>query len=95
MQRYELLSLLYAQRKRNFKKPGIGIGTIETLVDFSIDAVNFHIWYFREKGWIGREDSGQLSITADGIDQIDATNIARASENLRLGHLPERLEAAV
>lgn len=93
IQRFELLSLLYAQRKRNFKQPGIGIGTIETLVKFPAETVNFHLWYFREKGWVGREESGQFSITAGGIDQVDSMNIAQASENLRLGHRPERLAA--
>jgi curved DNA-binding protein CbpA len=93
IQRYQLLSLLYAQRKRNFKKPGIGLGTIESLVDYPAEDVNFHLWYFREKGWVGREESGQISITADGVDQVDAMNIATASGNLRLGNQPERLSA--
>ena len=93
IQRYELLSLLYAQRKRNFKKPGIGLGTIESLVNYPAEDVNFHLWYFREKGWIGREESGQFSITADGVDQVDSMNLASASETLRLGHKPERLAA--
>ena len=31
LERYQLLSLLYAQRKRNFKKPGIGISSLELM----------------------------------------------------------------
>lgn len=95
IERFELLSLLYAQRKRDFKKPGIGIGTIETLVKFPAETVNFHLWYFREKGWVGREESGQFSITADGIDQVDSMNISQASGKLRLEHRPERITTAV
>ncbi|QDT02488.1 Curved DNA-binding protein [Rubripirellula lacrimiformis] len=91
MQRYELLSLLYAQRKRDFKKPGIGLGTIETLVSFPPDAVNFHLWYFREKGWVKREESGQISISAMGVDEVDSMNMESASQTPRLGHRPVRL----
>ncbi len=93
IQRYKLLSILYAQRKRDFKKPGIGLGTLETMVPYSPQTVAFHLWYFREKGWIGREESGQLSITAAGVDQIEAMNQEAVTNQLRLEHSPERLPA--
>jgi hypothetical protein len=34
--------------------------------------MDFHLWYLRAKGWIGREENGTLSITVDGIDQINS-----------------------
>ncbi|TWU41212.1 Chaperone protein DnaJ [Novipirellula aureliae] len=83
LERYKLLSLLYAQRRRNFQKPGIGLGTLETLVPYTPEVVQFHIWYFREKGWIGREECGQLSITAAGVDYIEAFNQPTVSDQLR------------
>ncbi|WP_372722431.1 J domain-containing protein [Novipirellula sp.] len=91
IERYKLLSLLYAQRRRDFKKPGIGLGTLETMVPYPPQTVAFHLWYFREKGWIGREESGQLSITAAGVDQIETMNQEAVSSQLRLGHTPERI----
>ncbi|GAA5505150.1 chaperone protein DnaJ [Novipirellula caenicola] len=91
IERYKLLSLLYAQRRRDFKKPGIGLGTLETMVPYSEQTVAFHLWYFREKGWIGREESGQLSITAAGVDQIEAMNQEAVTSQLRLEHSPERI----
>ncbi|EMI20374.1 heat shock protein DnaJ domain-containing protein [Rhodopirellula maiorica SM1] len=91
VERYKLLSLLYAQRRRDFKKPGIGLGTLETMVPYSQQTVAFHLWYFREKGWIGREESGQLSITAAGVDQIEAMNQQAVSNHLRIEHNAERI----
>lgn len=91
MERYKLLSVLYAQRRRNFKKPGIGVGTLETLCPFPAEVLNFHLWYFKEKGWVGREESGQFSITAAGVDQIESMNQASVSNKLRLEHRRDRL----
>lgn len=71
--RHRLLSLFYAQRRRNRKQPGIGGTTLEQVMGLPNDILEFHLWYFREKGWINREESGLLSITARGVDQIEAT----------------------
>lgn len=48
------------------------------------EVLGFHVWYFREKGWIQREDNGYLSITAEGVDQIELTGqqIAQTHERL-------------
>lgn len=71
--RHRLLTLFYAQRRANFKNPGIGIATIEEKMGIPLEVLEFHIWFFREKGWINREESGTLSITAEGVDKIEAT----------------------
>jgi predicted transcriptional regulator len=41
-------------------------------------AIEFHLWYFLQKGWVQREESGVLSITASGVDRIDEINLARS-----------------
>lgn len=69
--RQRLLSLFYAQRRRDRRQPGIGNSTVESLMSMQADLLDFHIWYFREKGWIEREESGLLAITALGVDQIE------------------------
>jgi len=93
IERYKLLSILYGQRRREMKKPGIGIGTLETLVPFPPEVLNFHIWYFREKGWITREESGQFSISALGVDHIESMNLPAVSRKLRLEHQPSRIQS--
>ena len=53
--------------------PGVGIATLEDMMKLSMEVLEFHLWYFREKGWINREESGTLSISAAGVDKIEAT----------------------
>lgn len=71
--RHRLLTLFYAQRRRNMSNPGIGIATVEDMMGLPMEVIEFHVWYFREKGWIHREESGTLSISAAGVDKIEAT----------------------
>jgi hypothetical protein len=82
--RRSLLSLFYAQRRRDMKNPGIGIGTLEHIMHCPEEVLGFHVWYFREKGWIQREPNGYLSITAEGVDQIELSGqrIAQTHERL-------------
>ena len=91
VERYKLLSILYAQRRRDFKKPGIGLGSLEELVDFPPEVMQFHIWYFRQKDWVTREESGQFSITAAGVDQIESMNQPLVNNHLRLEHRNDAL----
>ena len=71
--RHRLLTLFYAQRRKDFKNPGIGISTLEMQMGLPMEVLEFHLWFFRQKGWIDREESGTLSITAAGVDKIEAT----------------------
>ena len=72
--RHRMLTLFYAQRRRDMRRPGIGITTLEHMMNIPMEVLEFHIWYFRQKGWIDREESGTLSITALGVDKIEANN---------------------
>ena len=69
--RDRLLSVFYAQRRRDMKKPGVGIGTLEQILHCPSEILEFHLWYFREKGWINREESGLLAISAAGVDEVE------------------------
>ncbi len=84
LDRYRMLSVLYAQRRKDYKKPGIGIGSLEELVPFSPEVLQFHLWYFKEKGWVIREESGQLSISAAGVDYLESVNQPQAKGQLRI-----------
>ena len=71
--RHRLLSLFYGQRRRNMQQPGVGISTLEQIMGCPGEVLQFHLWYFREKQWIKREESGLFAITADGIDRIESS----------------------
>ncbi len=80
--RTKLLSLLYIKRKREPRNPGMGDYNLATLLDVPVEQLEFHIWYLRSKGWINREESGELAITVTGVDQV---------EDLRAGVRSQRL----
>ena len=69
--RHRLLTIFYSQRRRDFKNPGVGIYTLEQIMGCPMEVLEFHLWYFREKGWVQREESGLMSITAMGVDEIE------------------------
>ncbi len=94
-ERHQLLKLFYAKRRRSMREPGIGISTLETLVNYPVEVLDFHIWYFREKGLIDREESGLLSITAEGVDRIEMTIRQQQAADLpRLTVAKDRLDYA-
>ncbi|QDT09737.1 DnaJ domain-containing protein [Stieleria marina] len=93
MVRYKVLTILYSQRRRDYKKPGIGIGTLEDLAPCPPEVLQFHLWYFREKGWMAREQSGQIAITAAGIDHVESMNQPSASNQLKLENRSARMTA--
>lgn len=79
-ERYQVLSLLSTKRRTDLKNPGLPASSLAAATGLSELVIDFHLWYFMQKGWVQREESGVLSITAQGIDRIDEMNLARASK---------------
>ena len=69
--RESLLSILYVQRRRNMKKPGLGDYEMARLLCQPFELVEFHVWYLKAKGWVERLDTGLLAISALGVDQVE------------------------
>lgn len=69
--RERLLSMLYFQRRRYMNKPGLGEHEMARLINTPHELVEFHLWYFRSKGWIERLENGHLAITAEGVDEAE------------------------
>ena len=85
--RHQLLQLFYTRRRQANNSPGIGTVTVENEMDLSPEILNFHLWFFREKGWIQREEDGGLSITAAGVERAEASGF-RASNLARIEAQP-------
>ena len=81
--RHKLLCLFYARRRQEPKKPALGEVTVEALMKCPREVLEFHLWYFREKGWIQRADNGGYVITADGVDRVESREVEFAN-HLRL-----------
>jgi curved DNA-binding protein CbpA len=77
----KLLSILYVKRRRNINDPGIGNHDLERLSDCPREHLEFHLWYLKEKGWIGRLENGMLAITVEGVDRA---NTERYRETIKL-----------
>ncbi len=83
--RDRMLTLLYFQRRRNMKHPGLGELEISRLLSTPIELVEFHIWYVKAKGWVERLDMGQLAITAEGVDQVEKSLILSPDHLIEAG----------
>ena len=65
-----VLSMLYAQRRRNIDDPGLGSFELEQLSGVPREHLDFHLWYLKEKGWVKTLPNGQIGITVAGVDRI-------------------------
>ncbi len=85
--RKRLLSLLYVQRRRNTHNPGMGNQEMARLLCSPYELVEFHLWYLRSKGWVERLESGQMAITAEGVDQVEQGRILLTPDQLLEEHI--------
>ncbi len=92
--RHELLALFYKKRRDNINDPGLAVGGIEHQVDYPLNVLKFHLWYCTQKGWLHREESGQLAITSAGVDKMESTvtmNALNASKHMLAGSSLKKL----
>jgi curved DNA-binding protein CbpA len=68
--RAAILSVLYAARRNEPDRPGVGTVELERLLGCPEEHLKFHFWYLRENGWVQRLESGLLPITVAGVDQV-------------------------
>jgi len=76
-----ILLIFYLARRRNSTNPEVGIVDLEQALGLAENEMEFHIWYLREKGWIRREETGALAITASGVDEVIESNISLKRES--------------
>ena len=69
--RARVLSLLYVQRRREPQKPGMGNMDLCKLLSCPYEHLEFHLWYLRQRKWIELTENGLLTITVDGVDQVE------------------------
>ena len=77
-----LLSILYVKRRQNISDPGIGDLELERLLGCPAEHLKFHLWYLKEKGWIGRTERGMLAITVEGVDRANSEHHRKTTNKL-------------
>jgi curved DNA-binding protein CbpA len=70
--RLAVLAVLYSQRRSSANSPEISFRDIEKRLGFPRDYLEFTTWYLRTKGYIERADNAAFTITADGVDFVEA-----------------------
>ena len=78
----KLLSVLYVKRRQNISDPGIGEYDLERLSGCPREHLEFHLWYLKAKGWVGRLENGMLAITVEGVDRANSEH--RRETNTKL-----------
>ncbi len=84
--REQLLSLMYVQRRRNMNNPGLGEHEIQRLIRIPLELMEFHLWYLKAKGWVERIETGQLAISALGVDQVEQSRLRLRPDRLLEAH---------
>jgi hypothetical protein len=65
----KVLTLLYNSRRTDPRHGGMGIVQMEQKLGCPASHLEFHLWYLREKGWVERQETGLMAITAEGVDR--------------------------
>lgn len=86
--RRTILSILYTKRREDPANAGVGIVQLENLMEWPGEALDFHIWYLKEKNLIVRTENGGFEITAAGVDTIEREGLVLKKDRL----LPESSE---
>ncbi len=79
-----ILMRLYKRRREFPREPGLGHHTLMEFINCSDENFDFHIWYLREKGFVGVTEDGTFAITIEGVDHVISTTRTAAAERLRL-----------
>ncbi len=69
-----ILMHLYKKRRNRPSEPGEGSYALAELVDCTPEAIDFHTWYLRAKGYLEVTENGTYAISVEGIDHVIATS---------------------
>lgn len=70
--RLTVLELLYNHRRADMRSPGIFILEFEDLTRRPREHLEFTLWYLLRKGYVEVGDNSRYSITAEGVDYLEA-----------------------
>jgi DnaJ domain len=76
------LSLLYVQRRRDMRHPGLSDYDMARLLGKPFELVEFTVWYQKANCWVERLDTGQLAISALGVDQVEKSRLRLGNDHL-------------
>jgi curved DNA-binding protein CbpA len=94
--RHQILSILYAERRREPFESGVGLWRLEKLLGWPEKMLEFHVWYLKEKELIKHAETGGYEITANGVDVVEKSDLILGQERLlpEPGEISESSEAS-
>lgn len=72
MVRLTVLEVLYERRRAEPARAGVFVLDLEQLTGHAREHLEFTLWYLIKKDFVMREDNSKLSITAEGVDYLEA-----------------------
>ena len=73
--RLAVLAVLYYRRRNQPHNPEVSLQEIEKQMGFPRDYLDFTTWYLLRKGYITRADNSDFTLTADGVDFVEAQRV--------------------
>ena len=73
--RLAVLAVLYHRRRANTNYPEVSLADIEDRMGFPRDYLEFTLWYLLKKGYVAKGDNAQYTLTADGVDFVEAHRV--------------------
>jgi curved DNA-binding protein CbpA len=67
-----VLSILYDRRRKRPFTPALSMRQLENMLESTSEALNFALWYLKQRGFVGSDDKSSLQITALGMDFLEA-----------------------
>jgi curved DNA-binding protein CbpA len=80
-----ILQTLYNTRRTTPARPSVPLHVIADLGGCTVEELQFTIWYLRGKRLIETFDGGEVAITVDGVDFVEAQGIPDAQRMLADG----------
>jgi len=70
--RSALLCVLYDRRRNKPLTPSLSMRHVESILEAPPEALNFALWYLKQRGFVGNDDKSSLFITVEGTDFLEA-----------------------
>jgi len=79
--RLAVLAVLYIRRRAHPHTPEVSLFEVEKRMGFPRDYLEFTIWYLQRKGYITRADNAAFTLTAEGVDFVEAQRVSTPTLN--------------
>ena len=66
-----ILSVLYDRRRTRPSTPALSMRQLENMLEADIEAMNFALWYLKQRAFVSNDDKSSLQITAAGMDFLE------------------------